>query len=424
MRPEQGNSVVEAADDPAAGWLRRCGNDLIAFRRQLHAHPELGREEHGTTDLIYAQLAAEGLSPKLLPVGSGLSCDIGNAEDSRGGREEPSGAGRENGSGRGSLVVLRADLDALPLEDEKDVSYRSTVPGVCHACGHDVHTAVLLGAGLALAEIAKRDGLPGRVRLVFQPAEELMPGGALDVLEAGLLRGVRHVFALHCDPSLEVGTVGLRVGPITAAADKIDLHLSGPGGHTSRPQNTVDLIYALARVVADLPAALTRVIDPRSAMTLVWGMVSAGSAPNAIPRAALAKGTLRMLDHDAWEAAPEVVHRLAAELAAPYGARAHVDYHRGVPPVVNDAGAVALLRSAAVQALEPGAVVPTRQSLGGEDFGWYLEHAPGAMARLGVRRPGGPAYDLHQGSFDVDERCIGIGVRLLTATALEALRVD
>jgi amidohydrolase len=334
-----------------------------------------------------------------------LWCDIGGGDAD----EPPS-------------VVLRADLDALPLEDEKQVPYRSTVPGVCHACGHDVHTSVLLGAGLVLAKLAERDGLPGRVRLVFQPAEELMPGGALDVLRAGLIEGARHVFALHCDPSIEVGTVGLKVGPITAAADKIDLRLTGPGGHTSRPQNTVDLIYALSRVVADLPAALTRVIDPRSAMTLVWGMIAAGSAPNAIPRSGIAKGTLRMLDHDAWTVAPEVVQRLAAELAAPYGATATVDYHRGVPPVVNSGSAVSVLQAAAARALPPGAVVPTRQSLGGEDFGWYLEHAPGAMARLGVRRPGGPAYDLHQGSFDVDERCIAIGVRLLVATALEALR--
>jgi amidohydrolase len=400
-------SLTDALD-PAAAWLRRSGEELIAFRRQLHAHPELGREEHGTTDLIYNRLAADGLNPRRLP-GSGLWCDLGGSADSA----DPAAAG--------PTVILRADLDALPLDDEKDVSYRSTVPGVCHACGHDVHTSVLLGVGLALADIAARDGLPGKVRLVFQPAEELMPGGALDVLRAGLVQGARHVFALHCDPSIDVGTVGLRVGPITAAADKIDLHLSGPGGHTSRPQNTVDLIYALSRVVADLPAALTRVIDPRSAMTLVWGMISAGSAPNAIPRTAVAKGTLRMLDHDAWEAAPDVVHRLARELAAPYGATARVDYHRGVPPVVNSGSAVAVLRAAAARALPAGAVVPTRQSLGGEDFGWYLEHAPGAMARLGVRRPGSPAYDLHQGGFDVDERCIDVGVRLLTATALEAL---
>jgi amidohydrolase len=400
------NDITGAATagDPAAAWLRQGSDELIAFRRRLHAHPELGREEHGTTDLVADRLAADELKPKLLPVGSGLWCDVGEQ------REGPPD------------VVLRADLDALPLEDEKTVAYRSTVPGVCHACGHDVHTSVLLGTGLALAGIAARDGLPGKVRLVFQPAEELMPGGALDVLRAGLVQGARHVFALHCDPSIDVGTVGLRVGPITAAADKVDLHLFGPGGHTSRPQNTVDLINALSRVVADLPAALTRVIDPRSAMTLVWGMINAGSAANAIPRSGVAKGTLRMLDHEAWQAAPEVVHRLATELAAPYGATARVDYHRGVPPVVNSSSAVSMLRAAADRALSPGAVVSTRQSLGGEDFGWYLEHAAGAMARLGVRPPGSPAYDLHQGSFDVDERCIGIGVRLMTATALEALR--
>ncbi len=398
--------------DPAAAFLRFGSEELVAFRRQLHAHPELGREEHGTTDLVFNRLEAEHLKPQLLPVGSGLWCDIGPGAMT-------SGTGGPPGA---PDVVLRADLDALPLEDEKDVPYRSTVPGVCHACGHDVHTAVLLGTGLALAGIAARDGLPGTVRLVFQPAEELMPGGALDVLRAGLISGARHVFALHCDPSIDVGTVGLRVGPITAAADKIDLHLTGPGGHTSRPQNTVDLIYALSRVVADLPAALTRVVDPRSAMTLVWGVISAGTAPNAIPRSGVARGTLRMLDHDVWETAPEVVVRLVEQLAAPYGAKATVDYHRGVPPVVNSGSAVAVLRNAASRVLPPGAVVPTRQSLGGEDFGWYLEHAPGAMARLGVRPAGSPAYDLHQGSFNVDERCIDVGVRLMTATALEALR--
>ncbi|MDQ1635605.1 MAG: hypothetical protein QOJ32_2414, partial [Frankiaceae bacterium] len=319
-------------------------------------------------------------------------------------------------------VVLRADLDALPLQDEKDVAYRSTFPGVAHACGHDVHTTVVLGAGLVLADQAAREGLPGRVRLVFQPSEELMPGGALDVIAAGAVEGARSVFALHCDPSIEVGAVGLKVGPLTAASDQLTMHLTGPGGHTSRPQNTVDLVYALARVTADLPAALNRVIDPRAAMTLVWGMISAGSAANAIPRSGLARGTLRMLDQEAWEGAPEVVRRLAAQLAAPYGAEVQVDYVRGVPPVINDVSAIEMLTAAARAVLPAGAIVPAKQSLGGEDFGWYLAHAPGAMARLGVRRPGASAYDLHQGSFDVDERCIDVGVRLLVGTALEALR--
>jgi amidohydrolase len=399
------------ADRTSSRWLASSGDELIALRRQLHAHPELSRAEFATTDLVVERLRAAGLDPVRLP-GSGAYCDVGG----------PITPALGDGSRPAPDVVLRADLDALPLQDEKDVSYRSTYPGIAHACGHDVHTTVVLGAGLVLADLAEREGLSGRVRLVFQPAEEQMPGGALDVIAEGVVDGARAVFALHCDPSIEVGTVGLKVGPITAASDQMTLHLTGPGGHTSRPQNTVDLVNALARVTADLPAALTRVIDPRSAMTLVWGMIAAGSVANAIPRTGLARGTLRMLDQEAWEVAPEVVRRLATQLAAPYGAEVEVDYLRGVPPVVNDASAIEMFAHAARAVLPAGAVVAAKQSLGGEDFGWYLSHAPGAMARLGVRRPGGAPYDLHQGSFDVDERCIDVGVRLLVATALEALQ--
>lgn len=388
-------------DDPAADFVAAHNATLIALRRELHAHPELGRSENRTTATVAKALVDAGLTPQYLE-GTGLWCDIGDES-------------------RGPTVLLRADLDALPLDDPKDVPYRSRFPGVCHACGHDVHVAILVGVALALAGLARQDGLPGRVRLVFQPAEEIMPGGALDVVAAGLVEDVSLAVALHCDPTLDVGRVGLRSGPITAASDMIAVMLSGPGGHTSRPQNTVDLGYALGHLLTDLPAALTRVIDPRAAVTLVWGMVSAGSAPNAIPQSAVARGTVRMLDRDTWARVPEVIERLAAQLMAPYGAGVEVDHRRGVPPVVNDVGAVNLLTEVA-EALGPGTAVPTSQSLGGEDFGWYLEQAAGAMARLGVRPPGAPAYDLHQPGFDVDERCIGVGVRLLTGAALAGLR--
>ncbi len=390
------------SDDPAASFLTAHEGELIALRRDLHRHPELGRGEHRTTTTVAAALQAAGLAPQMLPV-SGLWCDVGD----------------ENA---GPTVLLRADLDALPLEDPKDVSYRSINPGVCHACGHDVHTAIVLGAGLALAEIARRDGLPGRVRLVFQPAEEVMPGGALDVIEAGLVDAADVALALHCDPSLEVGRVGLRSGPITAASDMVTVRLSGPGGHTSRPHNTVDLIYALGQLLTGLPAALTRRIDPRAAVTLVWGMVQAGSVANAIPQSAIARGTVRVLDRDTWATVPDVLARIAEQIVAPYGAALDIDHKRGVPPVVNDAHAIAVLTAAVDGALGREAGVGTSQSLGGEDFGWYLEKVPGAMARLGVRAPGTAPYDLHQPGFDVDERCIGIGVRLLTSAALLGLR--
>jgi amidohydrolase len=389
-------------DDPAGAFIAGHEGELIAFRRRLHRHPELGRGEQRTTAEVAAALTDAGLSPHLLP-GSGLWCDVG----------EPAG---------GPTVLLRADLDALPLDDPKDVEYRSVYPGVCHACGHDVHTAIVLGAGLALAEIARRDGLPGQVRLVFQAAEEVMPGGALDVIEAGLVDGASMALALHCDPTLEVGRIGLRSGPITAASDMITVRLHGPGGHTSRPHNTVDLVYALGQLLTDLPAALTRLIDPRSAVTLVWGMVEAGSAANAIPQTATARGTVRVLDRDTWATVPAILARVAEQIVAPYGATLEIEHRRGVPPVVNDARSVALLTAAADGALGRDAAVPTSQSLGGEDFGWYLEKVPGAMARLGVRPPGAAPYDLHQPGFDVDERCIGVGVRLLTAAALLGLR--
>jgi len=371
--------------------------DLVALRRDLHRHPELGRQERRTTALLAEHLTAAGLSPKVLAGGTGLVCDVGD---------------------EGPVVALRADIDALPLQDEKDVPYRSTVDGVCHACGHDVHTAIVLGAGLALAA---RD-LPGRVRLVFQPAEEQMPGGALDVLAEGHLDGVQAVFGLHCDPSLEVGRVGLKSGPITAAADHVEITLFGPGGHTSRPHNTVDLVHVLATVATGLPDALSRLVDPRAGLCLVWGRIGAGRAHNAIPREGVLSGTLRVLDKGAWQQAPDLVERVVQGLVVPYGARASVSYERGVPPVVNDPSATTLFGAAVRSALGESALVPTEQSLGGEDFAWFLERVPGAMARLGVRAPGTERpLDLHQPLFDVDESAIDVGVRVLVEAALAAL---
>ena len=376
-------------------------SELVAFRRDLHAHPELGRQEHRTTAVIADRLRAAGLSPQVLAVGTGLVCDVG--------------------TGDGPLVVLRADIDALPLQDSKDVGYRSTVAGVCHACGHDVHTTVVLGAGLALAASPPPSGT---VRLLFQPAEEVMPGGALDVLAEGWLDGAASVFALHCDPSLEVGRVGLRAGPITGAADMLTVRLTGPGGHTSRPHNTVDLVHVLSTLATGLPDALSRLVDPRAGLCLVWGHISAGVAANAIPREGVLRGTLRVLDKNVWQEAPDLVRRLVDGLVAPYGALATVTYDRGVPPVVNEPAANAVLTAAVTSTLGAAAAVPTLQSLGGEDFSWYLEKVPGAMARLGVRPPGTErSLDLHQSAFDVDEDAIAVGVVVLEAAARSVLLV-
>jgi amidohydrolase len=313
---------------------------------------------------------------------------------------------------------LRADLDALPVADDKATPYRSTVADVCHACGHDVHTAVVLGTGLALQQNAS--ALPGRVRLIFQPAEELTPGGALDVIREGGLEGVRSIFALHCDPRLDFGLVGTRAGPITAASDAVTISLTGPGGHTARPHLTSDLVYAAARVVTDLTAGLSRLVDPRAGITLVFGAIHGGSAANAIPEAVSLHGTLRVLERGAWQRAPELLEQLLEATLRPLKAKWTLDYQRGVPPVVNDAAATATIARAGAAALGPDAIVPTEQSMGGEDFAWYLDHVPGSLARLGTRCDG-LDVDLHSGRFDVDERAIGIGVRLLVQTAHDAL---
>lgn len=380
-------------------WITDHGPELVTFRRDVHSHPELGYQEHRTTGKLVDALTAAGLQPRVLPVGTGLACDIGTGD---------------------RMVALRADIDALPLQDVKDVPYASTVPGVCHACGHDVHTTAVLGAALALAAAP---ALPGRVRVVFQPAEEGVPGGALDAVDGGVLKDVERIFALHCDPKLEAGLVGLRTGPITAACDQVDVRLTGPGGHTARPHSTVDLVYALGSVITEVPGLLSRRADPRSGMSLVWGSVAAGLAPNAIPQAGTVTGTVRMLDRNAWEGAEGLVRQLVEQVVAPTGATVEVDYRQGVPPVVNEVFSTGLLRTGVQAALGPEAVTGTEQSLGGEDFAWYLRHVPGALARLGVRPPGdtGPFLDLHRPTFDVDESAIPAGVRVLVHTALAAL---
>jgi amidohydrolase len=389
--------VVEKLGAGVDDWVRDHAAQLISTRRHLHAHPELAFAEFETTSFLEQRL--RGLGPRRLPTGTGLVVEVGSGDP---------------------VVVLRADIDALPLPDLKDVPYASTREGLCHACGHDVHTTVVLGVALALAELG---ALPGRVRCIFQPAEETLPGGATEVVAAGVLDGASRAFALHCDPSVPAGKIGLRAGAITAACDRMDVSLMGPGGHTARPQLTVDLVDALGRVITEVPALLSRQVDPRSGMSLVWGAVNAGIAANAIPQRGHLRGTVRVLDRDAWKGAEDLIRALVERVAATTGAQVDVDYVRGVPPVVNDPRSVALMRAAALESVGTENVVLSAQSMGGEDFGWFADVMPIALARLGTHG-GGPPLDLHRGTFDVDERAIGIGVRLLARAALHALAAD
>jgi amidohydrolase len=393
------NPVVEKLGIAVDDWVSAHDANLVATRRHLHAHPELAFAEFETTSFLEQRLREVGLKPRRLPTGTGLVCDVGSGDP---------------------VVVLRGDIDALPLADLKDVPYASTKDGLCHACGHDVHTTVILGVAMALATL---DGLPGTVRCIFQPAEETIPGGAGEVVASGVLDGASRAFALHCDPSVPAGTVGLRTGAVTAACDRIDITLTGPGGHTARPQLTVDLVDALGRLITDLPGLLSRQVDPRSGMSLVWGAVNAGIAANAIPQRGSLRGTVRVLDRELWKDAENLMRTLVERVAATTGANCDVDYVRGLPPVVNDPRAIALMRAAALETVGHDRVVVTPQSMGGEDFGWFAEVLPIALARLGTHG-GGPPLDLHRGTFDVDESAIGVGVRLLARTALHALEAD
>jgi amidohydrolase len=375
--------------DTAETWLAAHYDDLVAWRRHIHRHPELGRQEFGTTQFVADRLVEAGLNPKALPGGTGLICDFG-----------PEHAPR---------IALRADMDALPMAERTGASYASTVPGVAHACGHDAHTAILLGAATALAAAPE---LPMGVRLIFQPAEELMPGGALDAIAAGALVGVSRIFALHCDPRLAVGRVAVLAGPITSAADSVEITLHSPGGHTSRPHLTSDLVYGMGTVITGLPGVLSRRIDPRHGTVMVWGAANAGVAANAIPQIGTLAGTVRTASRETWLEMEALVQEIVSGLLAPLGIEHSLQYRRGVPPVVNEERSTQIMTHA-IEAVGPDALADTRQSGGGEDFSWYLEDVPGAMARLGVWSGEGQQLDLHQPTFDLDERALAVGVRVL-----------
>ena len=395
-----------AQQRPLQRWLAEHSDDLIAVRRRLHAHPELSGEEHDTTELLAERLRVAGLEPRMLASGTGLLCDIGS-------------------SGNGpSRLAFRADLDALAMDDQKDVHYRSQVPGVAHACGHDVHTTVMLGAALYFASHAGE--LPGPVRFVFQPSEERVPGGALETIADGALDDVAAIVGVHCDPKLDTGSFGIGSGAVSSAADMAAITLTGPGGHTSRPELTVDMISLAARLVRELPERVAAQLADPTAVKVVFGMLRAGDAANVIPARCVIRASVRTPSETVWEQLPDIFDRAMRETIDGTGAGYELDYTHGVPPVVNDAGFTGLVLDAARAELGTDAIRPAVQSWGGDDFAWYLRERPGSYVRMGVHDPtsGTPRLDLHSGSFDVDEAAIGFAVRLMVATTGEFFRQD
>ena len=375
-------------------WFNAHRAEVIAWRRHIHRHPETANQEVETTNFLASILQDYGLVPQRFPQ-TGLMVDIG--PDTELGR-----------------LAFRADIDALPVTEVTGLEYTSEVPGKMHACGHDVHTTVALGLACALADFQRVHDLPLGIRVIFQPAEEVWVGGATDVIEWGALEGVHSIFAIHAEPKLRVGRIGIRAGAITAATDVVELNIKGPGGHTSRPHLSADVVYALGKVITELPALLSRRVDPRTGTVLVFGQVNSGYAPNAIPETGSLTGTMRTADIGIWRDMQSLFTELVDQILAPVGVEHELTYNRGVPPVLNDDVATALLASAA-QSIDPQAVVQAPQSSGGEDFSWYLEKVPGSMARLGCWSGEGEQHDLHMGDLIVDERAIGVGIKLFGA---------
>lgn len=394
---------MTATPDPAVdAWLREHTDGLVAFRRNMHAHPELSGEEYATTELVRERLEVAGLRTRVFATGTGLVCDVDPPEP-----------------GDRPRLAIRADLDALAMDDETDTPYRSQRPGVAHACGHDVHTTIALGTGLYYAQHPEQ--LPGPIRLIFQPAEERVPGGALDIIADGALDGVGRVLGVHCDPKLDVGSIGLKSGPISSAADMARIELIGPGGHTARPELTVDLVTVAARVVAELPGRVADAVGGPDHVKLVFGSVHAGDAANVIPTHAVLKASVRTPVNEVWDVLPRVTADALDAVLDGTHAEHRLEYVHGVPPVVNDDATITMLDRAAARELGVDAITPAVQSWGGDDFAWYGRERPTAYVRLGVHDPRstGPRLDLHVGDFDVDEDAIGVGIRLFTAAVAE-----
>ncbi len=369
-------------------------NKLLEIRRHLHAHPELSGAEHHTAALVAGELRHLGWR---------VQEGVGRT-----------GVVAELGTSNGPAIGLRVDMDALPIEESTGLSFASTSPGLMHACGHDIHTAVGLGVAMLLAPLAEQ--LSGTVRLIFQPAEETAEG-ARWMLAAGAIAGLKALLGLHVFPSIAVGSIGLRYGALTAAAAELELEVLGEAGHGARPHQAVDAIWIAARLISGLQEAISRRLDALQPVVLSFGRIEGGRAFNVIADRVRLLGTLRCLDCQLYEQLPEWVESTAQAICAAYGGKVKLVWRGIAPPVQNDPQLTDLLKGIAVEQLGREQVLELAQpSLGAEDFAHYLNHLPGCMFRLGVAGLDGCA-PLHHGGFNPDEACMPVAVNLL-ATAL------
>ena len=369
--------------------------ELIQLRRHIHRHPELSGHEQQTAALVAGELRRWGWEVREAVGRTGVVAELGPAA--------------------GPLVALRADMDALPIEERTQLAYSSSRQGLMHACGHDIHTSVGLGVARLLAGVAER--LTARVRLLFQPAEETAEGAAW-MRADGAMDGVQALFGVHVFPSLEVGTVGVRSGSLTAAAGELEVEVLGEGGHGARPHQSTDAIWIAARVVSGLQEAISRRLDPLHPVVVSFGLIEGGKAFNVIADHVRLLGTVRCLDLEVHAQLPGWIEDTVHALCRGHGGEARVHYRCISPPVHNDPALTQLVADAAVALLGRSKVQWLEQpSLGAEDFAELLAETRGTMFRLGVAGPGG-CSPLHSNSFDPDEGCLEVGIKVLTLSLL------
>lgn len=375
----------------------------VEARRQFHRNPELSFEEKETSAFIAAQLDAMGVPYTAGIGGYGIKAVI-------------------EGGKPGRTVALRADMDALPINEETGLPFASQKPGVMHACGHDVHTATLLATARALREMAA--DLPGRVVLIFQPGEEVNPGGASLMIKDGALENptVDAIFGLHVMPLMEAGTMGFGAGAMLAAPDEFDVTIVGRGGHGAAPQLCVDPVMVAAQCLTLLQQIVARNVSPFQSAVITVGSIHGGTARNVIPDEVTFKGTVRTMDPAVQAMMPQRIEAVIKGVCVAAGAEYRLHYDPGYPALINDAAATDVARRAALQVLDEEMVQPMAPSMGGEDFAFYLQKVPGSFARLGSMVPGTarPA-GLHTSRLMIDESCMATGVAYYLSVVQEYL---
>jgi len=366
---------------------------LVEMRRELHRHPELSNEEFETTRRIRAWLSEAGVPTAELKLPTGVLAEV-------------------KGAHPGPTIMLRADIDALPVQEETGLPFASAVAGKMHACGHDFHTVSMIGAAKLLQE--QRDELHGTVRILFQPAEE-QAVGARAVIEAGALDGVTAVLGMHNKPELPVGTIGIRTGPLMASVDRFEIEVTGKGGHAGIPEATVDPVVVSSAIVGALQTLVSRNVSPHDNAVVSVCKLQAGSSWNVIPDTGVLEGTVRTFQAEARAAIPQLMERVVTHVAEGYGAKVNFKWLPMLPAVNNDAQMAELMRSAAeAQGLQVAEAVPT---MGGEDFALYQEQVPGCFIWMGT----GGTEQWHHPKFTLNEDAIKISAALFAEAAVRAL---